>query len=113
MTNPANHPESVALDIPSIDGTLLHLTLHPDGKRGGAFTNDSLVEIQRHTAAGLRPVVSYHAGHFVNADWSRSLRLHDGDPDLAIGGTWRSVVMDWASLMCDASLDLWRKEPWI
>lgn len=112
MVTPAAQPENVGMDVPSIDGTLLRLTLHPDEKRGGAFTGDSLVEVQRHTTTGLRPVVSYHASHLTNADWSRPLGLHDGDPGLAIDGTWRSVVMDWASLMCDASLDIWGKEPW-
>ncbi len=100
------------MDIPATDGTLLRFTLHPDKKREGAFTGDSTVEIQRHTTTGLRPVAAYHATHFANADWSRPLRMHDGDPDLAVEGAWRSVVMDWMSMMCDASLDLWRKEPW-
>lgn len=106
------HPESIGMDIPATDGTLLRLTLHPDGKRGGAFTGDSVIEIQMHTPGGLRPVTSYHASHFTTAPWSRAFVLHDGDPDLAIPGTWRSVIADWASLACDASLDLWGKEPW-
>jgi hypothetical protein len=102
------HPETAAIDIPATDGTLLRLTLHREDD-SGRFTYASLLEIQEHTASGLRPVMPYSAGSIVRAPNGAkgSLQIHDQVPGLTIERHWLINVADWIEMLTEASVDTW------
>ncbi|AXH66416.1 hypothetical protein SEA_SATIS_267 [Streptomyces phage Satis] len=100
-------PETVAIDLPARDGTLLHLTLHQDENfPSGGFSNDSLLEVQEHTEHGLRPLVAYRVGSVLAVEGD--LTLHDGTPDLTIERHWLTTLADWLIMMAESSIDVWR-----
>lgn len=105
-TRRGEHPEAAAIDVPAKDGTLLHVTLHREADTG-RFTYSSLLEVQGHTAHGLRPLVSYYAGSIHHVDRARGLCLHDGTPDLLIEGHWLIHLSDWIEMLTEASVDTW------
>lgn len=102
-------PESVAVDLPAQDGTLLRLTMHLEEK-SGRFGYDSLLEVQEHTPHGLRPLVSYRAGSVIHAPREKGLTLHDQIPGLTIGGHWLIHLSDWIDMMTEESIDIWKAD---
>lgn len=102
-----NHPDNAAIDIPAQDGTLLRITLHRESDTG-RFTYSSLVDVQRHTPHGLRPVASYRMGPMVRAPRNRGFGLHAEDPGLTIEGHWMIVIGDWMEMLSEASVDTWK-----
>lgn len=112
MTDTANKPDEMVIDVPARDGTLLHLTMRRDD--AGLFTEDSPVEIQIHTSAGLRPAANYRAVAFGQAArWIpgrvSQLQLHDLEPGLTIESHWLTTVTDWTMMAAEADLDIWSK----
>lgn len=105
-----NKPDEMVIDIPARDGTLLRLTMRQDD--AGQFGDDSPVQVQRHTAAGLRPVVGYRASAFRHAAAWRpgkpsQLQLHDLEPGLTIEGHWLTTVTDWTLMAAETDIDVW------
>lgn len=110
MTEKTSRPDEMAIDIPAKDGTLLRLTMRQDD--AGTFGDDSPVEIQIHTSAGLRPAVSYKAMAFRHAaDWRpgkpSQLQIHDLDPGLTIERNWLTTITDWILMAADTDIDIW------
>lgn len=110
MDSTTGKPNEMSIDIPAQDGTLLHLTLHRDG--AGLFGGESQVEVQQHTAHGLRPLASYGAVALQEAAAWRpggksELRLHDQVPSLTIESHWLTTLTDWTLMAAETDLDLW------
>lgn len=104
------HPETVEIDLPSVDGTLLHLVLNRE-EETGRFTYTSVVEIQEHTSHGLRPLVTYKAGSILRAPRrGRGFMLHDLEPGLTIEDPWIITLSDWIEMFTEASVDVWKVE---
>lgn len=97
-------PESVCIDIPAEDGTLLRFTVHRDGH--GGFFSDAQAEVQRHTDHGLRPVAAYTVGALLNVEWN--LTLHDGDQGMTVARHWMVTLCDWLILMAESGIDIWK-----
>lgn len=102
-----NHPDNAAIDVPAQDGTLLRLTLHRESDTG-RFTYSSMVDVQRHTPFGLRPVASYRMGSMARAPRDRSFGLHGNDLGLTIEGHWLITIGDWMEMLSEASVDTWK-----
>lgn len=101
------HPDTVAIDLPAKDGTLLHIVLHKE-EDTGRFTYSSLVEVKERTPYGLRPLVAYRAGSVIRAPRHKGLGLHDGVPGLLIEGHWLTTLSDWIEMLGEASVDTWK-----
>ena len=109
MTSPTvrDHPETVEIDIPSMDGTLLHLVMNQE-EGTGRFTYSRTIEFQQHTPYGLRPIAVFPAGGILRAPRDRGFGLHGGDPDLRIEGHWMITLSDWIEMFTEASVDIWK-----
>jgi hypothetical protein len=111
--DPANKPDQMAIDVPTMDGTLLHLTMNRD--EAGHFSDDSPVAVEQHTANGLRPLVGYRANAFRHAAQWRpgkpsQLQLHDLEPGLTIEGHWLTTLSDWILMAAETDIDVWSRE---
>lgn len=102
-----SHPETAEIDVPAVDGTLLHIVLNKE-EDTGRFTYSSMVEVQQHTPYGLRPLVTYSMGAVLRAPRNKPFRLHDGDAGLVIEGHWLITVGDWMEMLSEASVDTWK-----
>ena len=104
------HPETVEIDIPARDGTLLHLVMNQE-EGTGRFTYSSVVEVQEHTTHGLRPSVTYKAGGILRAPRrTQGFGLHDLEPGLTIERHWMITLSDWIEMFTEASADVWSAE---
>lgn len=105
-------PDEMVIDVPAKGGTLLRLTMRRDSAE--LFSDDSPVEVQRHTTAGLRPLVACKAMAFRHAAQWRpgkpsQLQLHDLEPELTIEGHWLTTIVDWTMMAAETDIDVWSK----
>lgn len=105
-------PDEMAIDIPARDGTLLHITLRRDDD--GAFGEKSQVEVQEHTAHGLRPLTTFTAIAIQGAAaWSPlrrgGLQIHDQVPGLTIESHWLTTLTDWLLMAAETDIDVWSR----
>lgn len=106
MSEIKSHPSSVAINVPSEDGSLLRFTLNQDPE-ARAFTEESLLEVEEQTGYGLRPLVTYRVQSFLQASRGRDFKLHDGESGLRIHGGWMVHLFDWIEMMTDDSSEIW------
>lgn len=97
-------PESVCIDLPAEDGTLLRFTVHRDAQ--GGFFGGAQVEVQRHTEHGLRPVAAYTSEALLGVEWN--LILHDGNKEMTVARHWMVTLSDWLLLMAESGIDIWK-----